>query len=352
VNRKLKQKVFVAISGGVDSACSTALMLKAGYDCSAMFMVTNDHAQLAQADAKKIADHLGIKLYILDFRENFAAVLDYFCGEYKKGRTPNPCVFCNRNIKFGKLWEFAKNNGADYMATGHYAQLIKSDTGPGLYVAKYAQKDQSYALAMIDRAVLNHLILPLGTYRKPDVRGLAAEFGLGVGHKTDSQEICFVPDQNYIGVLEQRCPGLARAGNVIDSAGNIIGAHNGIHRFTVGQRRGLGIAKGKPIYVTAIDAQENTVTLGPKSELMDKGLVATGVNWLIDPPTAPFKAKIKIRYNHPGQTGTVIPQSDAIMVQFDEPIAAITPGQAAVFYVQENELSRMVGGAWIEKTID
>ena len=232
-----KGKVFVAVSGGVDRACSTALLLKAGYDCSAMFMITHDHAQSAQADAQKVADHLGVKLHILDFRENFSAVLDYFCDEYKKGHTPNPCVFCNRTIKFGKLWQFAKASGTDYMATGHYIQAIKTETGVGLYAAKYLQKDQSYALAMIDRSALDHLLLPLGGYQKPDVRKLAAELGLHVEQKADSQEICFIPNQNYIGLLEQRCPQLARPGNVIDSSGSIIGAHNGIHRFTIGQHR-------------------------------------------------------------------------------------------------------------------
>jgi tRNA-specific 2-thiouridylase len=352
MNVKSKPKVFVAVSGGVDSACSTALLLKAGYDCSAMFMITHDHAQSAQADAQKVADHLGIKLHILDFRENFSAVLDYFCDEYKKGRTPNPCVFCNRTIKFGKLWQFAQVNGADYIATGHYIQAIKTETSIGLYTAKYLQKDQSYALAMIDRSVLDHLLLPLGGYQKPDVRKLAADLGLHVEQKADSQEICFIPDQNYIGLLELRCPQLARPGSVIDSSGAVIGAHNGVHRFTIGQRRGLGIAKGSPVYVTAINAETNTVTLGPKSELMHNGLVATRVNWLIDAPIEPFKAKIKIRYNHAGQSGTVIPQGNTVTVQFDEPIAAITPGQAAVFYIQQNELCRLVGGAWIEKVTD
>ena len=345
-------KVFIAISGGVDSACSAALLLRAGYDCSAMFMITHDHAQLAQADAQKVADHLGIKLHLLDFRRDFSEVLNYFCSEYKQGRTPNPCVFCNRNIKFGKLWQFAKSQGADYMATGHYAQIISSETEAGLYAAKYIQKDQSYALAMIDRSVLRNLLLPLGGYQKPDVRNLAAELGLHVQQKADSQEICFIPDQNYIGLLEQRCPQLARPGNVIDSKGNVIGSHNGVHRFTIGQRRGLGIAKGQPVYVTAIDAQTNTVTLGPKSELMHKGFAANGINWLLDPPVAPFRAKIKIRYNHSGQSGIVMAQNDAVVVQFDEPVAAITAGQAGVFYVEENGLSRVAGGGWIEKTID
>jgi tRNA-specific 2-thiouridylase len=345
-------KVFVAISGGVDSACSTALLLRAGYNCQAMFMITNDQAQAAGADAQKVAEHLGVKLHILDFRKTFSDVRDYFCDEYMKGRTPNPCVFCNRNIKFGKLWQFAKNHGADYMATGHYARIIKTETGTGLYAASYIRKDQSYALAMIDKSVIDHLLLPLGGFQKADVRALAGQLGLHVQQKADSQEICFIPDQNYIGLLERRCPQLARAGNIIDSTGSILGTHNGTHRFTIGQRRGLGIAKGQPVYVTAIDAQSNTVTLGPKNELMHKGLIATGANWLIESPSGHFKANIKIRYNHAGQSGTVAVQGNNVLVEFDEPIAAITPGQAAVFYIQENDLSRLVGGAWIEKAMN
>jgi len=347
-----RKKVFVALSGGVDSSTAAALLCQNGFDCAGVFMITSDESRSAQADAEEAAGRLGIKLYVLDLRSDFERILDYFCSEYKRGRTPNPCVFCNRYIKFGKLWDFAQSNGAQLLATGHYAKIIEHNNNVGLYEAANGAKDQSYVLSMIDKDVLPYIILPMGGYSKDQTREMAAKFGLGTEERQESQEICFIPNDDWVAVLEQRCPEVVRKGNIIDSNGNILGEHNGVHRFTIGQRRGLRVAMGKPYYVVKIDAESNTVTLGPKEEVMQRQLQATGVNWLTSEPVSAFRAKVKIRYNDGGASATVSPQDNGVFVEFDEPLAAITPGQLAVFYVQEGNISRVVGGGWIEKVAD
>ncbi len=236
-----KKKVFVALSGGVDSSTSTALLLEAGFDCAGVFMITNAQAGNALADAKKTAGKLGIKLHILDLRSDFENILDYFCSEYAKGRTPNPCVLCNRHIKFGKLWDYARDHGAELLATGHYARILKHNGQAGLYEGNVPVKDQSYVLSMINKNILPNIVLPMGERSKEQTRELAAKFGLEAVHKAESQEICFIPDNDYVTVLEQRCPELVRKGNIVDSSGKVLGEHNGVHRFTIGQRRGLGV---------------------------------------------------------------------------------------------------------------
>lgn len=346
------KKAFVALSGGVDSSTAAALLCRNGFDCEGVFMITSKVSRHAQLDAENVADKLGIKLHVLDLRKDFEQILGYFCGQYKKGRTPNPCVRCNRHIKFGKLWDFAQSNGAHFLATGHYARILGHDNDIGLYESADTVKDQSYVLAMIDKSVLPHIILPMGDYSKTQTRQLATKFGLGTEHKAESQEICFIPEDDYASVLEQRCPELLRKGDIIDSSGRILGEHNGVHRFTIGQRRGLRVAMGKPYYVVKIDAESNTVTLGPKEEVMHSKLLATGTNWLTNEPKVPFRAKVKIRYNSKGAFAEVTPQGNSIIVEFDEPNLAITPGQLAVFYVQEGNNNRLIGGAWIDKVTD
>ena len=347
-------KVFVALSGGVDSSAAAVLLCQEGFDCAGVFMITNDQARHAQADAERTAKKLGIKLYVLDVRRDFEQILDYFCSEYKRGRTPNPCVLCNRYIKFGKLWDFARDNGADLLATGHYARILRVNNRVGLYEAVNPVKDQSYALAMIKKEVLGHIILPMGKHSKDQTRQIAAKFGLELEQKKESQEICFIPNDDYVSVLEEKCPELVRKGDIVDSSGRVLGEHNGVHRFTIGQRRGLGVAMGRPYYVVNIDAETNTVTLGPKEEVMHRKLFATGMNWLEDAPTLVFdkktwgfRAEVKIRYNDEGDSAMVSPQDDGVFVEFDEPVSAITPGQLAVFYVQNELGSRVVGGGWI-----
>ncbi len=346
------RKVFVALSGGVDSSTAAALLLEAGFNCAGVFMITSDQARKAQTDAEEIADKLGIKLYMLDLRGDFERIIDYFCSEYKRGRTPNPCVFCNRYIKFGKMWDFARGNGAELFATGHYARILKNNNSTGLYEAVNASKDQSYALAMIDKDVLPYVIFPMGEYSKDRTRELAGKFEVGTEQKKESQEICFIPNDDYVAVLEERCPELACKGDIVDSSGEVLGEHNGVHRFTIGQRRGLRVAMGKPYYVVKLDAKSNTVTLGPKEEVMHRKLFATDVNWLTNEPQSSFRAKVKIRYNDEGVSTRVSPQEGCVVVEFDEPVSAVTPGQLAAFYVQEGENSRVVGGGWIDKAAD
>jgi len=346
------KKVFVALSGGVDSSTSTVLLQRDGFDCEGLFMITSDSARHAQAEAEMVARELGIKLHVLDLRNDFEQILDYFCSEYRRGRTPNPCVFCNRLIKFGKLWEYARNHGAQFLATGHYARILNRNNNVGLYEAANPSKDQSYVLAMIRKEILPNIILPMGDYSKDQTRQMAAKFGLRTAQSTESQEICFIPNDDYVALLEQRCPELVRKGDIVNDSGRILGEHNGVHRFTIGQRRGLRVAMGRPYYVTKIDAESNTVTLGPKEEVMQNKLRATNTNWLINKPVSPFRAKVKIRYNSKGAFATVTPYENHVMVEFDEPVSAITPGQLAAFYIQEEENNRLIGGGWIDRWPD
>lgn len=345
-------KVFVAVSGGVDSAVAAATLKQAGYDCTAVYMRLYDQPAHKSADAEKVAKHLDIPFEVLDLTGEFKNVIDYFCGEYKQARTPNPCVFCNRFIKFGKLLEYAKAKGADFIATGHYAQAIRDSDGFSLYAAANLAKDQSYALAMINREVLENVLFPVGRLEKTQTRKIAESLGLEVSNKPDSQEICFIPDNDYAAKLESLCPEVVREGNIIDSSGKILGTHNGIHRFTIGQRRGLKVAMGVPYYVTKLDAEKNTVTLGPDQELLHKNLTAVGANWLINEPSQAFAALIKIRYNHKPVSGYVEPGKDTVKVSFDQPLRAITPGQAVVFYLKNKNGLKVAGGAWIKESFD
>jgi tRNA-specific 2-thiouridylase len=343
-----KKKVLIALSGGVDSSTAAAILLEKGYDCSGVFMITSEQSDKAQSNAEEMAKRLGIRLYILDLRKDFEKVLEYFISEYKKGRTPNPCVYCNKNIKFGKLLDFAKDKGAEFFATGHYARIMKDGSGNYCLYAADTPKDQSYALAMINREILSNIIFPLGEYSKQQTQEMAAKFGLDIKDRCESQEICFIPNDDYIAVLERRCPELVRRGNIIDSSGKILGEHKGTHRFTIGQRRGLRVAMGLPYYVTKIDSENNTVTLGPKSEVLSKKLTAENVNWLINKSEKPFRAKVKVRYNSKAVSAQVTPFENSAIVEFDEQVSAVTPGQLAVFYIQDEFGSKVAGGGWID----
>lgn len=344
-------KVFVAVSGGVDSAVSTALLREQGYDCHGVFMITHDAAFSAQADAQRVCDTLGIKLHILDFRTEFKTILDYFTNQYRQARTPNPCVLCNRLMKFGKLWQYAQSRCADFIATGHYARIVRDGDNAGLYQAMDQKKDQSYVLSMIDRNVLKHLLLPMSELTKDRTRQIASGLGLHVSDKSDSQEICFIPDNDYAKLLTELCPDIRQPGQVVDKQGKVLGQHEGIYRFTIGQRRGLGIALGEPAHVIGLDAHSHTVILGSKDDLMSSRLLAKDFNWLIDTPAEPFSAMVKIRYNHRGCPATVNPKGNQIEVHFAQPVSAITPGQTAVVYVQTSQGLRLVGGGWIENAL-
>ena len=344
----MADKIYIAMSGGVDSSVAAAILKKQGYDCRGVFMITNDHADNDISDAKAVAQKLGINIDIVDFRLEFNDVLEYFCSEYKQGKTPNPCVYCNRNIKFGKLWQYAKSNGASFIATGHYIRSIPDSQSVRIYTAANLAKDQSYVLSMVPRDVIDHILLPVGNFSKDQIRQMASDLGLGIESKPDSQEICFIPDNNYVARLEQMCPEIRQEGSVVDSQGKVLGKHNGIHNYTIGQRRGLGIALGDPAYVVSLDARSNTVTLGSKAELMSKYLVAREVNWLIEKPLKSFRAKVKIRYNHSGSWAVVTPDGERAYVEFNESVSAVTPGQTAVFYIEDELGLRLAGGGWID----
>jgi tRNA-specific 2-thiouridylase len=346
------EKVMVLMSGGVDSTMAVVLLQEAGYACEGMYMVNTDAGPAGAESVKAVAEKLGVKLHVEDLRNEFSEVLEYFCSEYERGRTPNPCVFCNRRIKFGRLLESAKEKGADLLATGHYARVMETEDGWGLFNGVDKSKDQSYALAMIDRAVLSQIRLPMGEFTKKQTRELAGRHGLARMVKSESQDICFIPGDDYVRLVEERMPGLVKEGRIVDGEGRLLGTHEGTHRYTIGQRRGLGVAMGRPYYVTQIDALSNTVTLGPKSEVTAKGLRAEGVRWLMDAPREAFRAEVKIRYNSPARAATVYPEGGAARAEFDEAVSAITPGQLAAFYRAEGPGLRVLGGGWIEAILD
>jgi tRNA-specific 2-thiouridylase len=308
---------------------------------------------LDAADAHRVAGKLRIPLYVLNFQDDFARVIDYFVDEYNRGRTPNPCVRCNDWLKFGKLAKYAEAVGADFVASGHYAR-VGSDAMTGeraLLRGLDHRKDQSYVLFGMSREALAHTLLPIGEMEKPRVREIARELELPVYNKPDSQEICFVPDQDYAALVQRRSPDSFRAGELATSNGNIIGTHAGHQHFTIGQRKGIGVAAKVPLYVLDIDPSSNRVTLGERQELLKRALIANQINILssrLDSANnVPCSAKI--RYNHSPQAARVSRTADdELRVTFDEPQSAITPGQAVVIY--DNDI--VLGGGWIERAID
>jgi tRNA-specific 2-thiouridylase len=358
-------RVVLAMSGGVDSSVSALLLKEQGYDVVGLFMRTGAHGAADDArhdrkkgccsaidagDARRVADRLDIPFYALDFEREFDRIIDYFADEYLAGRTPNPCVVCNNWLKFGKLWSFGKQLGADFIATGHYARVAPGEDGaPRLLRAVDPDKDQSYVLHGIRRHVLPHLLFPVGGHRKEQVRALARQSGLGVAEKPDSVEICFVPDGDHAGLIRGRRPGLDTAGSVVDVAGNVLGGHDGYERFTIGQRKGLGIATDRKRYVLEIVPETRTVVLSDKEALLANGLTASKVNWLVDPPASSrLECLAKIRYRHAGVPASVAADDDGnARVEFAEPQTAVTPGQAVVFY----DGDRVLGGGWIESAI-
>ena len=341
---KRNDKVVVAMSGGVDSSVAALQLIKQGYDVTALFMHIgvemppdpqnpDNTCPHESDDARAMADRLNIPFVVAEFKTEFEPILDYFADEYLLGRTPNPCVLCNRTIKFGRLLDYARSLGARYFATGHYARITRDDTICRLRKALYRPKDQSYVLYGLDREILPNLLFPNGELTKQQVRQLAEQFGLHVADKPDSQDICFAPDGNYARLVRQRRPEAFREGPILDQTGRELGRHAGLAHFTIGQRRGLGVAMGIPYYVTAIDRNRNAVIIGPADELLADELIAANPRWLVDPPAAPCRATVKIRYAHPGAPATIEPlENNRLHVRFDQPQRAITPGQSAVFY--------------------
>jgi tRNA-specific 2-thiouridylase len=348
--------VIVAMSGGVDSAVAASMLIDAGYEVTGVFMClgTAGDADTASrgccspsdaADARLVAEMLGIELFVLDLSDAFAPLIADFAAEYAAGRTPNPCIHCNTLIKFGRLLDRADSLGVDYIATGHYARIADYAGQPGIARAAAGGKDQSYALFGIPRDVLGRILLPLGDIAdKSLVRQIAQKLALVVHDKPDSQEICFAPDDDYVAILAARAPEALTPGDIIDSSGAVLGQHEGYGRYTIGQRRGLRIAAGVPMYVTKIDPVSATVTIGPRDEVMSSHLQASGANWHADVPQQ-FPATVQIRYNHRGAAGEVRLTGDGTFeVEFIEPVSAITPGQAVVVYDE----GRLLGGGWID----
>ncbi|WP_010250170.1 tRNA 2-thiouridine(34) synthase MnmA [Acetivibrio cellulolyticus] len=358
-----KKSVMIGMSGGVDSSVAAAVLLEKGYDVIGVTMQiwpeTKEEVKLTEGgccslsavdDARGVANSLGIPYYVLNFKEVFEEkVINYFIDEYLKGKTPNPCIACNRHVKFESLLSKAVSMGLDYVATGHYA-IIEYDENRKRYLLKKSvtqQKDQTYALYNLTQDQLSKVLMPIGNYSKDVVRQKAAELGLCVASKPDSQEICFVDDNNYGRFIQENTDKKIVPGNFVDTKGNILGRHKGLIHYTVGQRKGLGIAFGKPMYVIGLDVKNNNVILGDNSEVFSDKLIADDLNFIsIDGLYEPMRVKAKIRYSAKEGDATIIPiENGKVRVEFDTPQRAITPGQSVVFY--EDDI--VVGGGIIQE---
>ena len=347
-------KALIAMSGGVDSAVAALLMKNAGYDCigCTMRLYENDTVGLDMLDtccslentkdAGSVCERIGIPYHIFHYENEFReCVIEPFIREYELGRTPNPCIECNDRLKFGYLLEKAEEMGCDYLVTGHYA-VIEYDEASGRYLLKKAEditKDQTYVLYSLTQSQLAHLKFPLGSMTKKQTRELAGASGFENAGKHDSQDICFVPDGDYAAFMERYTGKVYPGGNYIDISGNVIGAHKGYIHYTVGQRKGLGVAFGEPRYVKEINPADNTVTLAKDEELYTDTVYVTGMNWISgDTPSSPVRCKAKIRYRHRETDCTVYPEGKNAKIIFDEPVRAVTPGQSAVLYDNDTVL--------------
>ena len=344
-----KGKVLVGMSGGVDSSVAAYLLKRDGYEVIGVTMEMlpeQDKSNLddnlsycgisAVEDAKRVANKLGIEHHVLDFRSEFkSGVIDYFINEYKAGRTPNPCVVCNRKIKWEALLEEAHKMGADYVATGHYAKIEKYPQ-TGRYCVRTAitaAKDQTYALYNLTQEQLKSTIMPVGDYTKDEVREIAKEIDLDISTKPDSQDICFVPDGDYAGFIKRYDGTNFKVGNFVDINGNILGKHKGILHYTIGQRKGLGLAMNKHVYVKEIDAEQSRVVICDNEDLFETTIYAKNINFMsLDKIEGCISAEAKIRYAHKKAKCKVSFEDDMLICKFDEPQRAITPGQAIVIY--------------------
>lgn len=343
----MKQKsVLIGMSGGVDSSVAAALLKEQGYHVIGATMRLWSYsdgegpsegccAESAVEDARRVCDKLGIDFYVMNFKDLFRdKVVDYFVSEYIQGRTPNPCIACNKHLKFDALLKKARAMDIDYVATGHYAKIERDNTGKYILRAgATAKKDQSYVLYNFTQEQLSHTLMPLGAYDKDWVRAKAEDLGLGVAHKKDSQEICFVEDDNYAKFITDYADYVPREGDILDTDGNIIGRHRGLIYYTIGQRKGIG-AYGRPMFVMKIDARSNTITLGEKGMEFSEELTARDVNFISgELPRGRAKVTARIRYQaSPADAEIEMIDETRVRVIFDKPVRAATPGQAVVFY--------------------
>jgi tRNA-specific 2-thiouridylase len=352
-----KKRILVAMSGGVDSATTAALLKEEGHEVVGVTMQLWDYGDSDGGccsaddvrDARRVADQIGIRHYVVNYIDLFKKyVVSDFVSKYQSGRTPIPCVLCNQFMKFSFLLKRALDLGADYLATGHYARIEREEKTGTCYLGKALDddKDQSYFLFTLTQNELRHLIFPLGSKRKAEVREIARRMKLNVASKPESMDVCFIAGGRYRDFLDRYLKTGKQGGVIVDEDGNELGSHNGIASYTVGQRRGLGIAKGKPMYVTRIEPDRNRVYVGESKDLLRSTLVADNVTWVGEAPCGAVDVKSKIRYRHPANDSILkITSGDSVFVQFKEPQRAITPGQAVVFYRHE----RLLGGGWINE---
>ncbi|WP_099468484.1 tRNA 2-thiouridine(34) synthase MnmA [Konateibacter massiliensis] len=359
-----KKKVVIGMSGGVDSSVAAYLLKKQGYEViGATMQIWQDESIDAQEetggccglsavdDARRVAEHLEIPYYVMNFKSEFKEkVIDYFIEEYLQGRTPNPCIACNRYVKWESLLNRSLEIGADYIATGHYAQVVKLENGRfTLKKSVTSAKDQTYALYNLTQHQLEHTLMPVGEYTKDEIREIAKEISLRIANKPDSQEICFVPDNDYAKFIKENTDANLTEGNFVDLDGNIIGKHKGITHYTVGQRKGLNLSMGHPVFVTEIRPDTNEVVIGNAEDVFANKLIANNINYMsIEDLNQKMEVTAKIRYSHSGDTCILEKLEDgSVLCTFEKPQRAITPGQAVVFY----DGDYVVGGGTIVKSV-
>lgn len=343
-------RVLAAMSGGVDSSVAVWLLKEQGFDCVGATMRLLGGAPQDEEDARQAAARLGIPHHVFDLTASFEEkVVRRFVDAYERGDTPNPCVDCNRFLKFGLLYEKARELGCRYIATGHYAQITDCG-GDGFRLSKAADlgRDQSYVLYPIPRERLAYTRFPLGGLTKAQVRAIAEREGFPNARKRDSQDICFIPDGDYLAFLERYIGRSYPAGDILDLGGKVVGRHRGAAGLTIGQRRGVGVSSPGRIYVCAKCMEANTVTVGPEEALYSRGCMAADWNWLTEPPSGPFRALVKTRYRQKEQPAAVFPEAGRVRLEFGHPQRAVTPGQAAVVY---DGSGRVLGGGTIAEVI-